>query len=130
MRKFEDAFVLTLKVICNSLPKKNLMLVTRLPYEPHDNEVADAWQLTVDGFSSRRLSSVSFRPLWTIVCEMRPILYVPIFKCKSFVFNSNRTAGIFCEKYCQPACYKRSQNMKFRLWTLDQTIAFFPNRYS
>ena len=34
---------------CNSFLKKNLMLMTRPPYEPHDNEAAGAWQLTIDG---------------------------------------------------------------------------------
>ena len=43
----------------------------------------------------------------------RPTMYVPNFKCKSFVcyFNPNGTAGIFFEQYCQPTC------------TNDQTIA-------
>ena len=47
MRKFEDAFVRILKVICNSLLKKKLMLMKRLLYEPHDNEAGSLFQLTI-----------------------------------------------------------------------------------
>ena len=60
--------------------------MTRFAYEPHDSEVAGAWQLTIREVLVLISEVVTCDiPTRTLACEMRPTLYVLIFK-----FNPNQ----------------------------------------
>ena len=86
---------------CNS-PEENLMLMMRLAYGPHDNEVAAVLGNSQSArFQYQKLSLVTFNSR----LSMRDTFLSSNAKLACY-FNPILMADIFCERYWQTACPK------------------------